>query len=65
MTSLSSLRASAVALPLIALPGTSPRKREKEAGAGEDAHSATLAIGETLGASRPLPVYGERMPAGR
>jgi hypothetical protein len=38
---------------------------EKLARRYEGAYSATSAIGEIIEESVPLPVYGERMPAGR
>jgi hypothetical protein len=38
---------------------------EKEVGRGLGANAVTLVIGEAMGDRFPLPVYGERMPAGR
>jgi len=56
-----------MALPLIALPGTSPRIGTGRRGwRGLGASVATLIVGEIGGENSLSPsLYGERMPAGR
>jgi hypothetical protein len=53
------------ALPLIALPGISPRKRGERAAAPLGALSGALVIGEIVDDSVLLPVHGEKMAAAR
>jgi hypothetical protein len=53
------------ALPLIALPGTSPVNEEKTDDRDDGGRPATLSIGETVDESVLLPACGEKMPAGR
>ncbi len=52
-------------LPLIALPGTSPRERGEERRPLGALWLCTVIIGEIIDDSAPLPVYGERMAAAR
>ena len=62
-----SIQSETLTLPLIALPGVSPRivTGRKKPAATPDAFLATLEIGEIIDEGVLLPVHGEKMAAAR